>query len=765
MKNFYLLFFLSFISIIISYPISNQLKNINKKEEYILNNLVNIIDDSIDPGCTKSTIGYSKDSEIKIDNIEIKIPKIKKWSKNLIEAYTFSPTKLIIDNKFKKRFDGEVIISANGKKCTFPAKIRIHGDSFDHIKLTSNGIQSSLDVRLKEGNINGIVNFKLFLPKTRNGNSEIITINLMKALGYLSPRTIYMNTKINENNKTQMILQEKIAKEMIENFSLRESAIIGSNESLMWEARQKINANFTSFIYPKSKNIKWASKGPENKRITINGLNILSEAMNESWSPSIDKEISFSDSILSNGDKFKKSHLSKFRVFLIAMGAEHALHNNNRRFYYEPLGNYLIPVYYDGNSLIEEYANNKYRMNFEYIKSSTFLREVSKLDLFSAIEDLEKLDIKELKKNIEKSGLFISTKKLNNIKNIILKNIRLILDNIEENKYALSLNKDYSKRLINSNKYGLAFYKYGNEFEICTLHKCENIFLKNKEIFELINSGLIYDNKIYIYNGSKKRTDLNTKPIKSFSYKDEINLGKVKIIKIGKPKIIIDELNKIIDVEIYDKKQKLIIIDSDLSYWTIKIKGPITKGLEINESRFDERLLTGMLTIKNSSLKNINIEIKNGLLEDSLNIIGSKGSINKIDISNSFQDAIDFDFSNLYINEINILNSGNDCLDVSSGIYVINTLKANNCIDKGISVGEKSHVRVMNIDLIKSSLAFASKDSSHLIIENGFVDKYNICASAYRKKQEFGPASIQLNKNLCNSKNILIQNQSKLILK
>ena len=56
-------------------------------------------------------------------------------------------------------------------------------------------------------------------------------------------------------------------------------------------------------------------------------------------------------------------------------------------------------------------------------------------------------------------------------------------------------------------------------------------------------------------------------------------------------------------------------------------------------------LLTSLITIQDSILKNVNIKVEGGSLEDSLNLIRSKGSINKIEVYNSFQDAIDFDFS------------------------------------------------------------------------------------------------------------------------
>ena len=127
---------------------------------------------------------------------------------------------------------------SNGEACRLPAKVRISGDWKDHIQSKNGDIISSLDVSLSEGNISGITKFKLFIPSTRNGSSEVILSLLLKEMGYLSPRTGIV--KVNLNNKNFiMIFQEKATKELLEHNKLRESAILESNEALLWEIRSK----------------------------------------------------------------------------------------------------------------------------------------------------------------------------------------------------------------------------------------------------------------------------------------------------------------------------------------------------------------------------------------------------------------------------------------------------------------------------------------------------------------------------------------------
>ena len=91
---------------------------------------------------------------------------------------------------------------------TIMEKIRINGDKKDHLDLSDGKLKASLDVQLINGNLNSSTKFKLFLPKTRNGNNEIFTTLLLKKLGFISPDTFYVNIKLNEL-EYKVLFQEK----------------------------------------------------------------------------------------------------------------------------------------------------------------------------------------------------------------------------------------------------------------------------------------------------------------------------------------------------------------------------------------------------------------------------------------------------------------------------------------------------------------------------------------------------------------------------
>ena len=112
-------------------------------------------------------------------------------------------------------------------------------------------------------------------------------------------------------------------------------------------------------------------------------------------------------------------------------------------------------------------------------------------------------------------------------------------------------------------------------------------------------------------------------------------------------------------------------------------------------------------------------------------------------------DGLDIDFSSLSINKIFIENSDNDCIDLSFGEYKIKKATLTNCGDKGISIGEKSLAFIDNVNILKTDIGIASKDSSIVEVLESKINTTRVCLSAYRKKQEFNSASIKIQNLFC----------------
>ena len=168
------------------------------------------------------------------------IPKINKKieiklsEKNLKKFYKFLSE--INFNSVKSREEKRWIkakIIYDFKK--YNAKIRINGSptTMDHIDFKR---ISSFHVKIIDGDIEGIRNFRLLLPRTKNYENEIFWSLLMENLNYPTPFSSMVNLKFNKL-KTQMIFQEKTEADFLNRWSLYDIPIVEGNTSYWMKKR------------------------------------------------------------------------------------------------------------------------------------------------------------------------------------------------------------------------------------------------------------------------------------------------------------------------------------------------------------------------------------------------------------------------------------------------------------------------------------------------------------------------------------------------
>jgi hypothetical protein len=226
----------------------------------------------------------------KIEYIKVDVLKNKKFQKNNIR--NLISRKKAIQDRFKKKFDAKILVQFdNNLKCTFLGKVRQNGDMRDHIVLKENKIFQSLDVELKNGHINGIVKFKLFLKNSRNiKEDEIIMIEILRSLDYLAPRTALVKANIN-GAEDIMIFQEKTVKEMLEFNHRREGSILEGSEKFFFEFQSNIDRdgtaqyketiqaleNGTKIQLARLSNSNWSMKSLNHLEISLNSLSKLNQ--------------------------------------------------------------------------------------------------------------------------------------------------------------------------------------------------------------------------------------------------------------------------------------------------------------------------------------------------------------------------------------------------------------------------------------------------------------------------------------------------------
>ena len=696
------------------------------------------------------------------------------------EAGEYSKSSDIYKNFGRKRkYKSKVIVNyLDGTKCEFKAKIRAHGDLKDHIELVNGVPISSLRVNLQEGNIENRTKFILLRPKSRNSDNEIFVSTLFSHLGFLSPKSFYVDVKIH-GRKVKYIFQENLKKEFLEINKRVEGPIIEKNEDL-WTHGSLLQMTRVS-------NKEWIKSEKSNVFTTIEALQKHNKILMNSFNYTVNF---MQDSLLRYNENSYTSEEYKinstFEALMFALDSWHGLSLDDRRFYYDPMYLKMEPIYYDGMSRIlstigynnknERYErqlgrgmgistliDNENNINlggyYSYVTHSAIngaeyaIEKLNNLNKENLIIDLEKKGSKKIdKKKIDK--LFNKIKKrLNFIKNAKISSFDQPIEAKIYSKYSNSMN-------IANDEIYLIFLNdiLDNQdilmfnIEICEyrLNKCEvenislnqlNFLLEQDSYKGKYSIFMALSKDDYVNGNLEVKTKIFSKNFNFFDLNNNIKLAYSDNVKVN-----FSEENRNLNISFSSNDARVILYKSRLNDLNI-----IMKNLSQNNQNFSKKSygLTGCLTIIDSKIKNLKFEASNFNCEDTLNFIRSEGNINYVKIDNSFSDGLDSDFSKLDIDNILIDGTGNDCSDFSYGKYQIKRGEFKNCGDKAISVGEKSKMNIENLIVSNSNIALASKDSSETKILNSNINGVSKCYAAYKKKQEFSGGSIIIDNSTC----------------
>ena len=173
-----------------------------------------------------------------------------------------------------------------------------------------------------------------------------------------------------------------------------------------------------------------------------------------------------------------------------------------------------------------------------------------------------------------------------------------------------------------------------------------------------------------------------------------------------------------------------------------------TKILGTADFRTSKWELTGGVTFYQSDVRMDYCLLSGHRGEDALNIIRSEFTLKDVHIANTASDAFDADFSNGRVESGLFENigtaGGGDGIDVSgSEVSVVGT-RFRNVSDKALSVGERSRLTATKVTIENVGTGAASKDGSHLVIEDSSIQSSRIAGLlAYIKKPEYEPATIE----------------------
>jgi len=152
--------------------------------------------------------------------------------------------------------------------------------------------------------------------------------------------------------------------------------------------------------------------------------------------------------------------------------------------------------------------------------------------------------------------------------------------------------------------------------------------------------------------------------------------------------------------------------------------------------------LTGVVTFYESNVEINHVTFTNNHSEDYLNIIRSKFVIRNCRFLNSFGDALDVDFGEGTILNSRFESCGNDCIDFAGSKAEIRNSTISGAGDKGISIGEKSLVKIVASTISHANIALAGKDTSKAFTDRLEIFDSQIGFAVYQKKPEFGGGHI-----------------------
>jgi hypothetical protein len=671
-----------------------------------------------------------------IEVIDIQINNQKKWYRNVLAIYSSLSKNKTIDESFKKRFKSKIIVKySDGSSCLYIAKIKSTGLSNFHF--SKKKFTTSLDVKLLEGHIFNITNFRLLLPKSRAGDNEIFLTTLLENFNFVVPHTRYVDVVINEK-KQKFIFQEKFTKELLERNYLREGPVY-----LMSNLHSKSE-------YPslKVENSGWIKNDYNKFYESSDGMRKINELF----------ELKIGNNFYLNLEAISNSKIiSEFKIYntlLLVASATHGLGIRNQVIYIDPILQELRPIYNDGKSSIL-LDRNLEDSNFDNIVKmySTF-----KINPILSLNKLNQINLNNFKNQIKNKNLSLSSQKIDTAFSILRKRLEYLdelnkLENsIKDNKKKI-LEIKYLKKL--DDKFDYIF------FDDSTNKEGEFILCKNLKNCHAVNN-------INLFSSKKINNDIDFKKALKQDFKNNnyFFLGNYKSIEekvflnffqtylfnnfklLSNKGIAIQEVdykNKIINISQINKMGKAIFTGKTINDWKINFTG--LKDLDFKSNNFKN--LTGCLTFIDIEIKNITIKTNNGTCEDTVNFVRSRGSLKSYTSLNSLSDSLDSDFSEINFQKLKITNSINDCLDFSFGIYTVLEGEFLDCGDKAISVGEKSSVKIKKIIIKNANIGIASKDGSKTFVDLAKISNTKLCLSAYKKKQEFSGGFIQINDLEC----------------
>ena len=745
----------------------------------------------------------------KIDKIDLKIDQ-----KNMLELEFQRQNRSKIlgsDDKIKEKLNREVKGSLVYNNEAYPIKLRVKGDRKIHYyKPLSTSYKIDLT---KDNKIWGLEEFSLQKPIVRNYVYEFIFQKLHHEIGNISLQYSLVDLSINGQDYGLYSIEEGFSKELIERHGKRNGPIYGikddssglypniiydgySESSWLESDRDLLESGYAILNLIKKKDYNFSSYVDWDSWSKFFAVVDLMEAYHGSLAKSVRiyyNPVTGKIEPISFDGHYGTADFSDFIILDFLKESQNCSWIcGEREWFYRFL-------YKEDNSIREEFLES-YIKNLKIISSDNFLNNF-KNKYAKEIENLNKIFYANFSKhdNIFWEGLFpyiYDESHLNKRADYIKKKITNInLSNIFFSKKNGKLNIEVSEKNISPFKIYPICEDGDKQKELwlnttstiewndnCKKLKIASIANTSKEL-NLIDNVILSQSIPKSFNNLPsiiEEIDGELKNNDFYPTKKIINIKKDLQLPLGINLII--QKNQKIEIE---NGSTLVLLGNLFANGSKDNKiiiegiGPFYGSLISSDNFFEAKYLNiknllspnikgyrlyGGINFINSEVTLDNVNIINSLSEDGMNLINSKSTLVNLKFENSKSDALDIDSGNSIIDNLICENIGNDCLDFSNAEIKVDNLFAKNILDKSISIGESTRVKVANVYIENSEIGIAVKDNSKAEINNIEIVETKLPIAVFVKKNEYGPAELIVNDLKLNStkKLFLVDNKSKL---
>jgi len=217
---------------------------------------------------------------------------------------------------------------------TLSVKLRLKGDLLDHLRRD----RWSFRIHVKKGEqFHGMRRFSLQHPRTRSFVWEWAVLEAMRREEILAPHYGFLEVTLNGTPLGLYAYEESFGKELLESQARRESVIVKFNEAWRWKELAYSEGRTKRFLL-----LNNAAINVFNEQVVGADPGLLKH-----YEAAVANIESFRRGEVAACDAFDCERVARFWAVADLMGASHALHWINLRYYYNPITTRLEPIAFD----------------------------------------------------------------------------------------------------------------------------------------------------------------------------------------------------------------------------------------------------------------------------------------------------------------------------------------------------------------------------------------------------------------------------------